>query len=114
MSLRPPFETFTKPTCKGCYALGTACGKCERCQWERNQPGFATYPDPVLKSLSKDLDTAISAFMKDPESVEASVRTITVDDKRAATIMIVSGDQHELLSEFLLERVKGIRKVRVM
>lgn len=52
--------------------------------------------------------------MKDPESVEASVRTITVDDKRAATIMIVSGDQHELLSEFLLERVKGIRKVRVM
>jgi hypothetical protein len=37
---RPPFETFKHPTCRGCYALGTACGKCEKCEWERSQPGF--------------------------------------------------------------------------
>ena len=33
--MRPPYETFKRPTCKGSYALGTACGTCEACVWER-------------------------------------------------------------------------------
>ncbi len=32
---RPPFETFKHATCRGSYALGTACGNCEACIWER-------------------------------------------------------------------------------
>lgn len=31
--MEPP--KFTKATCRGSYVFGTACGKCERCEYER-------------------------------------------------------------------------------
>ena len=35
--VRQQMPKFHGATCCGCYALGTACGHCERCKWERQR-----------------------------------------------------------------------------
>jgi hypothetical protein len=49
----PRASNYHKPTCRGCYALGTACGSCERCIDERSRMSMADMvltrkPDPHL------------------------------------------------------------------
>jgi hypothetical protein len=32
-----PCDEFTPPWCRGSVALGTACGSCDKCKWERGE-----------------------------------------------------------------------------
>ena len=41
LTVGPPTH-FAHATCKGSYQLGSACGHCERCKWEREGRGEDT------------------------------------------------------------------------
>lgn len=42
-----PLPEFKGATCKGSYALRSACGQCERCEWERvHGPSMRTIITP--------------------------------------------------------------------
>lgn len=54
---RPPFETFKRPTCRGCYALGTACGQCDKCEWELAQIHGPDAPRQHSNALALEEET---------------------------------------------------------
>lgn len=62
MGKRPPFETFTGPTCRGSYALGTACGHCEKCAWERSLASDPTMPESPTPDIGAEIVRDLLGF----------------------------------------------------
>lgn len=56
MNQSPPYETFTRSVCKGSIAIGTGCGKCEKCQWEIAQGAVRIKPFSDMRTASQSED----------------------------------------------------------
>jgi hypothetical protein len=44
---RYAIPVFLRPTCRGCFALRSACGHCERCDWELDGGRLNTFIVPA-------------------------------------------------------------------
>lgn len=92
MGLRPPYETFVHPTCKGCYAFGTACGSCEKCAWERQHMGengviIASKDDPVLKALAEVMKEAVPGLKMPHAALAAAIQRMLF--KRGVQLTVI-------------------------
>ena len=67
---------YSGVTCRGCYALGTACGRCERCAQERlrmslNDMRIAEEITPEVRALTEVMQIVAPA-VKLPAATLAS------------------------------------------
>lgn len=67
--MKPPYETFKGPTCRGSLVLGNGCGHCEKCAWERRHNSFAAPRPTPYQSAEQIAGDLVQAPMPDADRI---------------------------------------------
>lgn len=75
---------FKGATCRGSYALGTACGRCERCK----QEVAARYPAPFYASAQDEVKALRSAIADYRVALASAAALLTIEGRRHEALFI--------------------------